>query len=66
MRLTTRSTINSLTDTVHAASGDVGGATNILPLVRVTTLTAPPNPVQSGATCTATGGDGSLAAPIQE
>ena len=56
-------TINSLTDTVHAAGGDVGGATNILPLVRVTTLTAPPNPVQSGATCAAASGDGSLAAP---
>ena len=56
-------TINSLTDTVHAAGGDVGGATNILPLVRVTTLTPPPNPVQSGATCTAASGDGSLATP---
>ena len=39
MRLNDTLTIHSLTDTVHAASGDVGGAANILPLVRVTTLT---------------------------
>src|SRR5580765_2591707 len=56
-------TIDSLTDTVHAASGDVGGSTNALSLVRITTLTSPPNPVQSGATCAAASGDGSLANP---
>ena len=54
-------TIHSLTDTVHAAGGDIGGSTNILPLVKITTLT--PGGLPSGATCVATGGDGSAANP---
>ena len=56
-------TIHSLIDMVHASGGDVGTGTNILPAVRITTLTATNPPVQSGATCTAASGDGSLATP---
>ena len=54
-------TINSLIDVVHASGGDVGSGTNILPSVRITTLTL--GGLQSGATCSGGSGDGSLATP---
>src|SRR5580765_2458529 len=54
-------TIHSLIDVVHASGGDVGSGTNILPSVRITTLTL--GGLQSGATCSGGSGDGSLATP---
>src|SRR5215212_8578416 len=55
-------TINSLVDVVHAASGDVNSG-NILGSVQITTTTTATGLTQSGATCTATGGNGTFANP---
>src|SRR5215212_7665353 len=55
-------TINSLVDTVHAASGDQTTG-NILGTVSITTTTTATGPTQSGATCTASGGNGTAATP---
>src|SRR5450759_1202396 len=55
-------TINSLSDTVHAASGDVTSAT-ILGSARVTTTTTPTGATPSGATCVAASGNGVFPTP---
>ena len=55
-------TINSLIDVVHASGGDVGTGTNILPVGADHDVDRDGG-LQSGATCTAASGDGSLATP---
>src|SRR5580765_1973558 len=56
-------TVNGLIDVVHSAGGDVGAGNNLLGSVQITTTTPPTGATQSGSTCAAAMGTGTVGNP---